>query len=400
MQPLAITAGTTISAMGRGVDATLDALRTRRSGLRPGDFGGITDGHVGRVDGVETHALPPGLTEYDCRNNRLADMALNTDGFASAVAEARAHYGADRVAVVLGTSTSGILSGEDAYRDRDPDTGRLPAGFDHEHTQDMFSLARYVRAVLELRGPAFVVSTACASASKSFIDAHHLIEAGVCDAAVVGGADSLCRMTMRGFAALELISPSPCRPCDAARTGISIGEAAGFALLERAGARPVGSRSGIRASLLGHGASSDGHHMSSPHPRGEGAILAMRQALDRAGLEPEAIDYINLHGTGTRANDAMEDVAVTELFGRATDCSSTKGWTGHTLGASGIVETVIAALCITHGFKPGCLGVSEVDPTFQSRVLVENRDGPVHRVMSNSFGFGGINCSLIFGPAA
>lgn len=400
MRPLAITAGTAISAMGRGVEATIAALRSRRSGLVPCDFGGYEAGHIGRVAGVERHALPEALSRYDCRNNRLADMALHTDGFAEAVAAARAHYGADRVGTVLGTSTSGILSGEEAYRARDPGTGRLPGSFDHEHTQDLFSLARYVRTALALRGPAFVVSTACASASKSFIDAQHLIEAGICDAVVVGGADSLCRMTMRGFAALELISPTPCRPCDESRSGISVGEAVGFALLERPGARPHGPDAGIRATLLGHGASSDGHHMSSPHPEGHGAILAMRQALDRAGLAPAAIDYLNLHGTGTRANDAMEDIAVAAVFGDATACSSTKGWSGHTLGASGILETVIAAIAITHGLRPGCLGVDRLDPQFRARVLVANEDAPTARVMSNSFGFGGINCSLLFGQAA
>ncbi len=186
----------------------------------------------------------------------------------------------------------------------------------------------------------------------------HLIESGVCDAAVVGGADSLCRMTLHGFAALELISPDPCRPCDAARSGISIGEAAGFALLERRRS-PAARASPCSAAAR----RSDGYHMSAPDPRG--ARRRRRRCARRwrsAGLPPEAIDYVNLHGTGTRANDAMEDVAVADVFGTATPCSSTKGWSGHTLGASGILEAAIAVLCLRHGLLPGCLGVTELGP--------------------------------------
>jgi 3-oxoacyl-[acyl-carrier-protein] synthase-1 len=280
-----------------------------------------------------------------------------------------------------------VLSSEEAYRMRDPETGVLPS-FDFAGTHDMYSLATFVRAALGLAGPALVVSTACASAAKTFVDARHLIDAGVCDAAVVGGADSLCRLTLRGFAALELISPVACRPCDADRAGISIGEAAGFALLER-------RREGV--ALLGYGASSDGYHMSAPHPEGVGAVAAMRAALASAGLEAADIDYVNLHGTGTRANDATEDLAVASVFGTGAPCSSTKGWSGHALGAAGILEAVIATLCIEHGLLPGCLGVTAVDPAFRSAVLTENAARPVRRVMSNAFGFGGINCSLIFG---
>jgi 3-oxoacyl-[acyl-carrier-protein] synthase-1 len=377
--------------MGTGLDATLAALRSRTSGLRPCDFADVPRiGHIGRVPGIEAHALPPALARFDCRNNRLAAMALRADGFADAVAAARERHGAGRIAVVVGTSTSGVLSSEEAYRRRDPVTGALPADFDYDHTHDMFSLARYVRAALGLRGPAMTLSTACASSARSFMDAAHLIEAGFADAAVVGGADSLCRMTLRGFAALDLISPAPCRPCDAARGGISVGEAAGFALLERAAPRGT-------IALLGCGATSDGYHMSAPDPRGAGAIGAMREALASAGAGPEAIGYVNLHGTGTRANDAMEDHAVATLFGSATPCSSTKAWSGHTLGASGILEAGIASLCLRHGFFPGCLGVDAVDPTFRARVAVANEEAPLRRVMSNSFGFGGINCSLVFG---
>ena len=324
-EPLALTAATAVSAMGRGSCAMLDALRSGRGGLRPNDFdpGGadcVTSslGWIGRVDDIEHHALPAGLSDYECRNNRLADMALRTDGFAAAVAAAIRRHGADRIAVVLGTSTSGVLSSEDAYLARDA-AGRLPPSFNYALTHDMVSVARYVRAALDLRGPAMVVSTACASAAKTFIEASHLIRAGLCDAAIIGGVDTLCRLTLRGFAALGLISPVPCRPCDAARSGISIGEAAGFALLEP-GDGPL--------LLLGAGASSDGYHMSAPHPEGIGAIAAMRGALSAAGLPGDAVDYVSLHGTGTPANDAMEDAAVTAVFGPGMGLRLDQGMVG------------------------------------------------------------------------
>jgi len=394
MQPLSLTASTTVSAVGAGREALRAALHDRRGGLRPVDFPGGPDGiWIGRVSGVEEVALPPGLDGYACRNNRLAEMALAADGFADAVAEARERYGADRVAVCLGTSTAGIEETEGAYRRRSPD-GALPADFDFERTHDLQALPRYVRARLGLRGPALSISTACTSGARSFLEAAVLIEAGLADAAVVGGVDTLCRMTLRGFNSLELLSRGrPSRPCAADRDGISIGEAAALALLVRAADAPAGS-----VSLLGSGASSDGHHMSSPHPDGLGAVSAMRAALAAAGLGPDGVDYVNLHGTGTRANDAMEDRAVSHLFGeRGVPCSSIKGWTGHTLGASGALEAVAAAICVEDGLVPGCLGVEEADPEFRSDIATSNRTAPVRRVLSNSFGFGGSNCALVIG---
>ena len=395
MQPLSITAGTTVSALGAGREALRAALHGRRGGLRPGDFPGGPEGAwLGRVSGLEGVALPPDLAGFACRNNRLAEMALQTDGFADAVGAARDRHGAERVAVCLGTSTAGIEETERAYRRRSPD-GALPADFDFERTHDLQSLPRYVRARLGLRGPALAISTACTSGARSFLEAAVLIEAGLADAAVVGGVDTLCRMTLQGFASLELLSRGPCRPCAADRDGISIGEAAAFVLLERADAAPPGS-----VLLLGAGASSDGHHMSSPQPDGLGAVGAMRAALDAAGLRPGGVDYVNLHGTGTRANDAMEDRAVAHLFGdRGVPCSSVKGWTGHTLGASGALEALVAAICVEDGLVPGCLGVEEADPEFRSDVATANRAAPVRRVLSNSFGFGGSNCSLVIGRA-
>jgi 3-oxoacyl-[acyl-carrier-protein] synthase I len=345
---LAITASTAVSAMGLGAAATHAALRERRSGLRPNDFD-TAGGWIGRVAAIDTHRLPSMLAEYDCRNNRLADIALRTDGFDGAVRAAIARHGADRIAIVLGTSTSGVLSAEEAYAHRGAD-GLLPAAFDYDRTHDMFSATHYVRDALGLRGPALVVSTACASSAKSFMEAHHLIAAGFCDAAVVGGVDTLCRMTLRGFAALDLISPTPCRPCDAARAGISIGEAAGFALLER-GDGPI--------HLLGYGVSSDGYHMSSPHPQGAGAIAAMQAALAKAKLPAGAIDYVNLHGTGTRANDAMEDgaVAARPRAGPAIRSAHAASWRRSLPGSAWRMASSPAASAwrrLTRRSAPGC----------------------------------------------
>jgi 3-oxoacyl-[acyl-carrier-protein] synthase I len=396
MQPLSLLASTAVSALGAGREALRAALHERRGGLRPGGFPGAPEGAwLGQVSGLEAVALPPELAPFACRNNRLAELALRTDDFADAVAAARERYGAERIAVCLGTSTAGIEETEQAYRRRSPD-GALPADFDFARTHDLQSLPRFVRARLGLRGPALAVSTACTSGARTFLEAAVLIESGLADAAVVGGVDTLCRMTLGGFASLELLSRGPCRPCAADRDGISIGEAAALALLVRAEDAPPGS-----VLLLGAGASSDGHHMSSPHPDGIGAVSAMRAALESAGLRPDGVDYVNLHGTGTRSNDAMEDRAVAQVFGDGrVPCSSIKGWTGHTLGASGALEAVAAAICVEDGLVPGCLGVEKADPEFRCDVATANRAAPIRRVLSNSFGFGGSNCSLVIGRGA
>ena len=238
------------------------------------------------------------------------------------------------------------------------------------------------------------VSTACSSSAKVFASAYRHIKAGLCDAAVVGGADSLCFSTLYGFSSLGLVSDRPCRPWDAGRSGMNIGEGAGFALLEK----KDGGVAGV--ALLGYGESSDAYHMSSPHPEGAGAATAMKSALAMAGVTADAIDYINLHGTGTRANDASEDRAIMKVFGGGTPCSATKGWTGHTLGAAGITEILFALGSIERGFIPGTLNSERLDPALSAGVLLRNRVAPVSCVLSNSFGFGGSNCSLVLGAVS
>ncbi len=397
MRPLLISHKTVSNSLGTGLAATLEALRNRRSGLAPCIFDTVDlDTYVGVVAGLDDYRLRADLAVFDCRNNRLAQLALEQDGFAAAVARAKEKYGAARIGVFLGTSTSGLLQTELAYRNRDLQTGALPQGFHYAETQNTYSLADFVRHYFDLQGPALVVSSACSSTGKVFGNAARMMAAGVCDAAVVGGVDTLCLTTLYGFNSLGLVSPKPCRPYDIERNGISIGEGAGFALLERPSAN--GAAGDIR--LLGVGESSDAHHMSSPHPEGLGARLAMQRALDSAGLQAQDIDYINLHGTATKANDASEDKAVTAMFGQRTPCSSTKGWTGHLLGAAGITEIAVSMLAIEHGFYPGSLGTQQLDPALSCNYQIENRNATISRVLSNSFGFGGSNCSLIVGGAA
>lgn len=392
MNPLWITASTMTNALGRGRAATLCALKARRTGLAPCDFLDVAlDTWLGRVAGLEDLPVLDALGDYDCRNNRLAQLTLQQDDFETAVRAAKDRYGSDRVAVIIGTSTSGILHTELAFRERNPATGALPAPLHYRQTHELSSAAEFTRRYLGLTGPTLSISTACSSSAKIFASAWRLIETGLCDAAVVGGVDSLCLTTLYGFSSLELVTQGPCRPADAERSGISIGEAAGFALLERPGV------TNAETALLGYGESVDAHHMSTPHPEGLGARLAMQAALERAGLAPSDIDYINLHGTASRTNDSAEDKAVSQLFGPTTPCSSTKGWTGHTLGAAGITEALIGHLCIENDFIPGSLNTETVDPNFTSGIQLENRQQPVRHILSNSFGFGGNNASLILG---
>jgi 3-oxoacyl-[acyl-carrier-protein] synthase-1 len=389
---VAFTAISAVSALGHGLAATLDALAERRTGLRRNDVPGMEGlGYVGRAGAADTGALPANLSPFACRNNRLAYAAAHADGFADAVLAARARYGASRIAVLLGTSTSGIQELESAYAARGANR-RLPPGFRFRETHDLYSPALLLRSVFELAGPALVISTACSSSANALITAAQWLEADLIDAAIVGGSDSLCLTTLGGFRALELISPEPCRPCAADRNGISIGEAAALILVERASAAAPGA-----IGLLGYGCSNDAHHMSTPHPEGLGARLAMAQALDQARLRPEDIDYVNLHGTGTPFNDATEDIAVHAIFGDRPPCSSTKGWSGHTLGTAGALEAVIAALCVREGLLPGCINLTRADPDLRCNILTENRCAAVRRVLSNSFGFGGNNASLIVG---
>lgn len=397
LPPLLLSRYTATTCLGRGVDATLSALENQKSGLRHCDFETVdVDTWIGSVEGVDEVSLPAALAaDYDCRNNRLALLGLQADGFEQAAREAIARYGAERVGLFLATSTSSILETEIAFRHRAAD-GSLPDGFRYRGAHNPYSVAAFVRDYLGLQGPASVISTACSSSAKVFAQAQRMIALGLIDAALVGGIDCLCLTTLYGFTSLELTSSKPCRPYDGERDGISIGEGAAYALLERCPETPAAGA----ILLLGCGESSDAYHMSSPHPEGLGAKQAMEAALAAAKLSAGDIDYINLHGTATPSNDSAEGKAVMALFGSGTPCSSTKGATGHTLGAAGAVEAVISALALGHDLIPGSPNTASLDPALSLDYALTPRRASLRRVLSNSFGFGGSNCSLVFGVAA
>lgn len=380
-------------AAGTGLDAIRRALADGNSGLRANDFPHCElKTWIGRVDGVEDTELHGDLAEFDCRNNRLALLGLQQDDFIARVEALKARVPADRIACVIGTSTAGIGVTEEAYRDMGEDEvflarHRLP----RVHTPH--TSAAFAARVLGLNGPVLTISTACSSSAKVFASAARLIEAGLADAAVVGGVDSLCLSVLYGFHSLDLVSDQPCRPFDRARKGLSLGEAAGFAILENKAAGGYGQ-------LLGWGESSDAHHMASPHPEGAGAAAAMREALARAQLPAHAIGYINCHGTATPLNDEVEARAIAQVFDQPPPAASTKGWTGHTLGAAGIAESVFSLLALSDDFLPAGLNLDDPEDEWAGFILRQSRQQRVDAVLSNSFGFGGSNCSLIFGRVA
>ncbi|WP_376695569.1 beta-ketoacyl-[acyl-carrier-protein] synthase family protein [Wenzhouxiangella sp. EGI_FJ10305] len=392
MNNLHIAAMTLTCAAGTGLDALRTALIDGRSGLRANDYPNCSlDTWIGRVDGVEEVTLEGDLSRFQCRNNQLASLALDQDGFRERAAALLERHRPERIACVIGTSTAGISSTEAAYRDLD-EAGRFRPEHVMPWVHTPHTSAAFVAAALGLNGPVQTVSTACSSSAKVFATAARLIESGWADAAVVGGVDSLCLSVLYGFHSLELVSPGPCRPFDRDRNGLNLGEAAGFAIVERDPEASLGC-------LLGWGETSDAHHMASPHPEGAGAIAAMRHALERGGLAPERIGYVNCHGTATPMNDRIETMALKTVFGTPPPASSTKAWTGHTLGAAGITETVISLIALGDGFLPASLNCAEPEPDAAAFILRENRREKVDAVMSNSFGFGGSNCTLVMGAA-
>jgi len=325
-------------------------------------------------------------------NNALLRLAL--DEIRPEVDRAIAAHGAARVAIVLGTSTSGIAEGERAHRCFEQD-GHWPEDFRYAQ-QEMGSPARFLADVLGTRGPAHVISTACSSSAKAVASAARLLNAGLADAVIAGGADSLCSFTIAGFQSLEAVSPVRCNPFSVNRRGINIGEGAALFLMTR---KPGAVR------LAGAGESSDAHHMSAPDPTGRGALLAIAQALERGRVSPHDVDYINLHGTGTMQNDAMESDAVSRLFGERTCCSSTKPLTGHALGAAGAIEAALCWLTLADNPErrlPPHWWDGEADPNLRPLQLVDPgqvASRPLRYALSQSFAFGGSNAALLLGAA-
>jgi len=378
-----------VSPLGEGLDAT-------RRGLFAGDSSGMrvesgwlpnSPACVGRVMG-ELAPLPSPLQEHDCRNNRL--LAAAAAQIRPAIDAALSRHGAQRVAVVIGTSTSGIASGEDAMAAKIRD-GAFPPGFSYKQ-QEIGATAPFAARLLGARGPAYTVSTACTSGAKALLAARRLLDLGLCDAAIAGGVDTLCRLTVGGFASLESTSPQRCNPLSRNRNGINIGEGAALFLL---------GRDAAAVALAGGGESSDAHHLSAPDPGGAGAEIAMRAALADAGAKPADIAYVNLHATATRKNDEMESRVMARVFPDGTPVSGTKPLTGHALGAAGAIEAAFCWLALTDGLLPPHVWDGEADPALPALRVVAKGERLEARnqrrlVMSNSFAFGGSNASLIF----
>ena len=388
-----ITAYGLISALGEGVDASAEALLAwQAKGSTPltRHNQALLDGRltpVGRVEG-ELPAIPAALAPYASRNNQLLLAALAQ--IRHALGEALATFGPARVGLVLGTSTAGIGEAELAVAAARRGEA-VPLVFDYRQ-QELGSPSEFLARHLGLEGPAYTLSTACSSSARAFISGQRMLAAGLVDAVLVGGADSLCGLTLNGFDSLESLSGTLCQPFDNGRQGINIGEGAALFLL---------SRQPAPLALLGAGESSDAWHISAPHPDGMGAEAAMGMALAQAGLTPEQVGYINLHGTATRLNDAMESQAVYRLFGDRVPCSSTKPLTGHVLGAAGAIEAALACLLLEWALPLPPQRVMTGDPALAPIRLVSGTTPlATPRILSNSFAFGGNNVSLLFGRSA
>jgi 3-oxoacyl-[acyl-carrier-protein] synthase-1 len=288
--------------------------------------------------------------------------------------------------VILGTSTVGADVTESAFR-HFIEQGALPANYDLWRQHTFGALLHVTTELIGAKGPAWVVSTACTSSAKPLATAQRLIAAGLADAAVVGGIDTLCSMTLRGFFSLDSLSAQACRPWSKQRDGINIGEGGALLVLERGG--------DAVALLEAVGESSDAYHISAPHPEGVGARLAMQRALEQAGVEPGAVDYVNAHGTGTRLNDSAEAQAIGSLLGFEVPVVSTKGYTGHMLGAAGASEAVFTLLSLRDGFVPASLGAAPIDDAIKLNIPLTRLQGRYRRGLSNSFAFGGNNVSVL-----
>jgi len=381
-----------ISPLGNTLDENKRRLLGQvQSGVVPTDL--YSPGRLlplGRVD--PTLSLPPLANlpwHARSRNNQVALAALAQ--IRPAVDSAIAQFGSNRVGVVIGTSTSGIAEGETALREY-VSSGTLPSPF-HYGQQELGSTAATLAQALGTTGPAYTHSSACSSSAKALASAARLILMNSCDAVVAGGVDTLCGFTVAGFAALESVSATRCNPLSRNRNGINIGEGAALFLMSQ---RPA------TVALCGWGESSDGHHMSAPDPAGVGARMAIELALSRAGITAAQVDYINLHGTATIQNDAMEARLVHALFGDRVSVSSTKPFTGHALGAAGAIEAGLCWVALQDDNRTGKLPPHLWDRAADPDLPVLNVAEPgaslgheLRYVLSNSFAFGGANATLV-----
>jgi 3-oxoacyl-[acyl-carrier-protein] synthase I len=392
--PVHVSAYTLTTALGSGLGSHLRAIERNLSGLqalsdRAADTLGLQKlpkTWVGIVGGLDT-ALPRHLAHWDCRNHRLAWKGLQADGLLDAVASAVQRHGRQRLALVLGTSTSSIEATEQAYRHVNAE-GHFECPPANPALQSLHALGAFVQEASGIEGPCFTVSTACSSSAKAVAAAHRLMRLGIADAVLVGGVDSLCGNVLFGFQSLQLLSNQPCRPFDLRRDGINLGEGAAFLLLERGPGA---------LQLLGYGESSDAHHMSAPHPEGLGAELALNAALERSGLDRAEVDYIHLHGTATPKNDETEAALLKRRYTDRTPASSSKGMLGHTLGAAGAVGSAFALMALETGWLAGTVNTTTLDPAFPPGILLQSRRQPVNTASVHAFGFGGTNAVLIWG---
>ena len=388
-----LVCSTVACAHGLGLDALAAALAANCSALRPNDSADWPLATaVGRVAGLEQLPWPAEWQAWDSRATRLAWLGLQGDGFVDAVMRARQRHGAARIGLVIGSSASTIGASESAYRRLAADGG-FPPDERHARLHTPHALADFVQQALGLQGPALTVSTACSSSAKALAVAERWLRLDLVDAVVVGGVDALSGSLLYGFNALGLLDPRPCRPFDAARHGISIGEAAAFTLLVR---------DEDAVQLMGYGERGDAHHMSSPHPQGLGAEQALDAALARAGLDSAAaIDFVSLHGTGTAANDEVEAALVARRYASTVHASATKGLSGHAMGAAGLLQALTCVLALQRGLLAGSGPTAAPDPAFGAAFAERWKARPaqrrIRRAASHAFGFGGNNCVLVFG---
>ncbi len=380
-----VTSWSAINSLGSTTEAVVAGLRRGLPALSPAPEGTPFDTICGAVD-ASLASLPDSIGEFDSRNSRFIYHALGE--LDAAITAARARWGAARIGICVGSSTAAMDEIEAAFFQH-ADSGGVPPGFDVLASGSAHGLLRVLRAITHFEGPATVVSNACASSGKAFASAQRWLDAGVVDAVLVGGADSLCQMTLRGFHSLGLLCPGASRPFSLHRSGINIGEGAAFALLERDGDGP---------RLLGAGESSDAHHMTRPDPEGAGARRAMQMAMEDADVGPEEVGYIHAHGTGTHFNDAMEARAIRAAMAGKSDplVASSKGYVGHTLGAAGATGAIFVLEALQRSWVPASAGVQPADPELGLNVASEAVDLELRIALCNAFAFGGSNVSLLF----
>jgi 3-oxoacyl-[acyl-carrier-protein] synthase-1 len=374
------------------IEALAQLLAANRSALRANDLPGLDLATaIGRVDGLEGMAWPAAWAAWDSRATRLAWLGLQADGFIDAVAAARSRHGAARVGLVLGTSSSTIAVSEAAYRSLDTDGG-FPAALRHPALHAPHAVTAFVQQALGLEGPALTVSTACSSSAKALAVAERWLRLHLVDAVVAAGVDALGGSLLHGFRSLGVLDEQPCRPFDATRRGISIGEAAAYVLVDRGDAA---------VRLLGHGERNDAHHMSSPHPQGLGAELALDDALARAGLAAPAIDFVNLHGTGTPANDEVEAALVARRYAATSACLRDQGSDRSHHGRGRPAGGLVCALALQRGLLAGSAPTARPDPVlgaaFAERWRAEPAQRRIRHAVSHAFGFGGNNAVLVLG---